>query len=126
MRRPKLLIVEKTRALTLLKQGMSVISVATDLKVTRMAIYNFKKAAASLPPGTIPPRKVKSGALKKTSLRTDMILKRSVIRSCHNSRRPQEKASCTSESPRSVNHSAPTAKGPENACSMCRQEAHAN
>nr|XP_053629089.1 uncharacterized protein LOC128686274 [Cherax quadricarinatus] len=69
-----------TRALTLLEHGMSVISIATDLKVTRMAIYNLKKAAASLPPGTVPPRKVGSGVPKKTSLGTDNILKWEVAR----------------------------------------------
>ncbi|MPC99217.1 hypothetical protein E2C01_094617 [Portunus trituberculatus] len=58
---------EKTRTLTLLEQGMSFICVADDLKVTRRAIYNLKHEAATLPPGTIPSRKMGSGAPRKTS-----------------------------------------------------------
>ena len=70
---------EKTRAITLLEQGWSVIRVAVDLKVTRRVVYNLKKAAASVPPGTIPPRKKGSGARRKTSPRTDKVLKREVL-----------------------------------------------
>lgn len=70
---------EKARALALLEQGMSVIRVAADVQVTRMAIYSLKKAAAAHPPGTVPPRKPGSGAPRKTSTRTDKILKREVI-----------------------------------------------
>ena len=44
---------EKTQVLTLLEQGMSVICMATDLKVTRMAIYTFMKGAAAALPGTL-------------------------------------------------------------------------
>ena len=57
---------------------MSVICVAADLQVTRMAIYSLKKAAAAHPPGTAPPRKQGSGAPKETSTHTDRILKREV------------------------------------------------
>lgn len=76
MGRLKLTIGEKTRALTLLEQGMSVIRVAEVLKVTRTSVYNLKKAAAAVPPGTTPPRKEGSGAPRKTSQRTDSLLKR--------------------------------------------------
>ncbi|KAG0725462.1 Transposable element Tcb1 transposase [Chionoecetes opilio] len=44
-----------------------------------MAIYNLKKAVESLPPGTVPPRKPGSGAPKKTSPRTDKIMRREVL-----------------------------------------------
>ena len=43
---------EKTQALTLLQQGISVICVDVDLKVTRMAIYNLIKVAVMALPST--------------------------------------------------------------------------
>ncbi|KAG0723184.1 hypothetical protein GWK47_005654 [Chionoecetes opilio] len=79
MGRNKLSNEEKTRALTLLKEGASVIRVAAEVNVTRMAIYNLKKAVESLPPGTVPPRKPGSGAPQKTSPRTDKIMRREVL-----------------------------------------------
>lgn len=79
MGRNKLTMEEKSRALTLLEQGWSVIRVAADLKVTRRVIYNLKQAASGVSPGTIPPRKKGSGAPRKTSPRTDKILKREVL-----------------------------------------------
>ncbi|KAG7156092.1 Transposable element Tcb2 transposase-like 4, partial [Homarus americanus] len=66
MGRNKLTLHEKARALTQLELGMQ-------------AIYNLKHAAAPLPPGAIPKRKVGSGAVRKTSIRTDNILKREVM-----------------------------------------------
>lgn len=79
MGRKKLQIEEKTRALTLLEQGMSVIRVAADLKVSRQAIYDLKRAAVSLPNGVAPKRKVGSGGQKKTTTRTDSVLRREVM-----------------------------------------------
>ncbi|KAG7175342.1 Transposable element Tcb2 transposase-like 1 [Homarus americanus] len=58
---------------------MSVIRVAADLKVSRQAIYNLKHAAAPLPPGAIPKRKVGSGTVRTTSIRTENILKCEVM-----------------------------------------------
>ena len=72
MGRKKLNMVEKTTALTLLGQGTSAISVAAELKVSRQAIYDFKKAAAT------PSHKPGSGRKRLTSLRMDMMLKREV------------------------------------------------
>lgn len=69
---------EKTCALTLLDQGMSVMRVAAHLQVIRMTMYSLKKAAAALPPGTALPRVPGSGTTKKTSTRTDKILRREV------------------------------------------------
>ena len=69
---------QKSRALTLLEQGVSVIRVAADLGVTRMTVYRLKKAGDALPSGTTPPRKKGSGRPRKTSPRTDFILKKEV------------------------------------------------
>ncbi|XP_042241303.1 uncharacterized protein LOC121878935 isoform X3 [Homarus americanus] len=79
MGRNKLTVHEKAWALTQLELGMSVIRVAADLKVSRQSIYHLRHAAAPLPPGAIPKRKVGSGAVRKTSQRTDNILKREVM-----------------------------------------------
>ncbi|KAG7158959.1 putative Transposase-containing protein 7, partial [Homarus americanus] len=79
MGRNKLTLHEKAWALTQLELGMCVLCVAADLKVSRQAIYNLKHAAAPLPPGAIPKRKVGSGAVRKTSIRTDNILKCEVM-----------------------------------------------
>ena len=49
---------EKTQALILLEQGMSVVHVAADLrKVTRMVIYNLIKAVDAALPDTVPQHK---------------------------------------------------------------------
>ena len=92
MGRNKLTMEEKSRALTLLEQGWSVIRVAADLKVTRRVIYNMKQAASGVPPGTTPPRKKGSGAPRKTSPRTDKILKREVLATPAISRRTEGEA----------------------------------
>lgn len=78
MGRAKLSLQDKTRALTLLDEGWSVIRVAAELKVTRRTIYNLKSVAENLPPGEVPARKPGSGAPRKTSPRTDKILAREV------------------------------------------------
>ena len=53
---------------------MSVIHVAVDLKVTRVVIYNLIKAATTTLLGTVPQEKG-SGEPRKSSLRTDTLLK---------------------------------------------------
>ena len=78
MGRKKLQMEEKARALTLLEKGDFVIAVARDIGVSREAIYQSKRAAALLPTGMVPKRKCGSGAPKKTSPRTDKLLKREV------------------------------------------------
>ena len=88
----KLTMDEKSRALTLLEKGWSVICVAADLEVTRRVIYNMKQAASGVPPGTTPPRKKVSGAPRKTSPRTDKILKREVLATPAISRRTEGEA----------------------------------
>ena len=66
---------KKSRALTLLEQGVSVIRVAAELQVTRMTVYCLKKADDALFPGTTQRRKEGSGRPRKTSTRTDFLLK---------------------------------------------------
>ena len=78
MGRKKLNIVEKTKALTLLGQGISAISVAAESKISCQAIYDLKKAATTVPEGATPSRKPGSGRKRLTSLCTDMMLKREV------------------------------------------------
>ena len=72
-------LVQKSRALTLLEQGMCVIRVAAELQVARMTIYRLKRASSALPLGTTPCRKKGSGRPRKTSPRTDQLLKREVM-----------------------------------------------
>lgn len=79
MGRKKLSMTEKSRALALLEQGMSVINVAADLRTSRNTIYRLKHAGEGLPPGTIPQRKKGTGAARKTTSRTDNILRREVM-----------------------------------------------
>lgn len=79
MGRKKLTMEEKSRALTLLEKGNSVFDVSRDLAVSRKTIYRLKRSAMSLPPGMVPQRKSGSGAPKKTSSRTDKVLKREVM-----------------------------------------------
>ncbi|XP_066947049.1 uncharacterized protein [Macrobrachium rosenbergii] len=79
MGRHKLTNEEKARALAQLEQEVSVIRVARDIGVSRQAIYSLKKAAAGFPPGAVPQRKPGCGRKKKTSPRTDKILKREVL-----------------------------------------------
>ena len=79
MGRKKLQMNEKSRALTLLEKGDSVIAVAKDIGVSREAIYQLKRSATALPTGTVPGRKSGSGAPKKTTPRTDKLLKRQVM-----------------------------------------------
>ena len=70
---------EKVCALTLLEKIDSVVAVARDIGVSREAIYQLKRPAASLSTGMVPKRKCGSGVPKKTSPRTDKLLKREVI-----------------------------------------------
>ena len=78
MGRKKMEIAENSGALTLLEKGDSVIAVARDFGISREAIYQLKRSTASFPPGMVPKRKSGSGAPKKTSPRTDKIVKRQV------------------------------------------------
>ncbi len=79
MGRKKLTMTEKTYGLMLLKDGASVTRVAANLHVSRRTICSLKQAAARLPDNTIPIRKVGSGGKKKTTERTNTIVKREVL-----------------------------------------------
>ena len=79
MGRKKLSIKEKSRAMTMLQHGVSVSCVAADLQVSRTAIYELKRTAAQLPPGTTPHRKVGTGSKKKTTARTDALIRQDVM-----------------------------------------------
>ncbi|MPC47858.1 hypothetical protein E2C01_041617 [Portunus trituberculatus] len=57
----------------------SVIHVATDLKVSRQAIYRVQDAVTTVAPGMTAPWKPGSGAPRKTSARTDKLLKHEVM-----------------------------------------------
>ena len=71
-------MVEHPRVLTLLPKGNSVIAVARDIGVSREAIFQLKRSGALLPPRMIPKKKSGSGPPKKTSPRTNKLLKREV------------------------------------------------
>nr|CAH7716389.1 unnamed protein product [Callosobruchus chinensis] len=81
MGRKKLKMEGKSRALTLLEKGDTVSAVARDLGVSRETIYQLKRSASMLPPGEVPIRKKGSGAPRKTSKRTDELLRREVLKS---------------------------------------------
>ena len=72
-------MVEKTKALALLEQGIGVVCRAPELKVSRQAIYDLKKAAATVSEGVTPSRKPGTGRKQLISLLTDIMLKREVI-----------------------------------------------
>ena len=77
MGRTKLTMEEKTRALTLMEQGVPVKHVAANLNVSRVSLFKLKKAATTPHPSTALPCKPGSGG-KKTTGRTDKILVREV------------------------------------------------
>ena len=79
MGRKLLSIVEITKALTLLGQGISILCLAAELKVSRQAIYDLKKAATTILEGVTPPCMPGSGRKRLTSSHMDRMLKREVI-----------------------------------------------
>ena len=78
MGQKKMQMAEHPRVLTLLQKENSVIAVVRDIGVSRETIFQLKRSAALLSSGMIPKRKSDSSAPKKTSSRTDKILKREV------------------------------------------------
>ena len=69
----------KARALALMEKGVSQKAISEELKVSRKTIYRLKKRAKNLPKGVTPPRKMGSGRPRKTSPRTDHVLRREVM-----------------------------------------------
>ena len=79
MGRKKLSTEEKCRALTMIQCGFSITRVAADLHVSRQALHKLKRTAARLPSCRTPPRKVGTGRKKKTTARTDALMRRDVM-----------------------------------------------
>ena len=75
MGRKKLSTEEKSRALTMIQCGFSITRVAADLHVSRQALHDLKRAAARLPSCRTPPRKMGTGRKKKTTARTDALMR---------------------------------------------------
>ena len=59
--------------------GVPVTKVAADLNVSRQTVYTFLKVTKGLPEGTVPKRKIGSGRKRKTTARTDHLLRREVL-----------------------------------------------
>ena len=78
MGQKKMQMAEHPRVLTLLQKENTVIAVAKDIGVSREVIFQLKRSAALSPPGMIPKKKSGSAAPKKTSPKTDRLLKREV------------------------------------------------
>ena len=65
--------------LTKIQCGFSITRVAADLHIFRQALHDLKRAAARLPSCRTPPRKVGTGCKKKTTARTDALMRRDVM-----------------------------------------------
>ena len=70
---------EKTPALTMVKQEVSIAHIATDLHVSKRAISDLKQAATGLPDNTMRTRKVRTGMKKRTTDGTNEVWPRVVI-----------------------------------------------
>ena len=79
MGRKKLSEIEKAQALTKIKMGVPVTKVAADLNVSRQTVYTLLKVTKSLPEGTVLKRKIGSGRKRKTTARTDHLLRREML-----------------------------------------------
>ena len=79
MGRNKLSMEEKTRALTMVKEGASIAHVAADLHVSTHTISYLNQAATRLAGNTTTTRKPGTGAKKKTTDRTNAVLRREVM-----------------------------------------------
>ena len=81
MGKKKLSEKEKAQALTKVEHGVPVTEIAADLKVSRQVVYKLMKAKRGLPKNTVPEQKTGSGRKRKTSGRTDRLLKQEVLAS---------------------------------------------
>ena len=79
MGRKKLSEIENAQPLTKIKMGVPVTKVAADLNVSRQTVYTLLKVTKGLPEGTVPKRKIGSGRKRKTTARTDHLLRREVL-----------------------------------------------
>ena len=64
---------KKTPVLTMLKEGVSIAHIATDLHVPKRAISDLKQAATGLPDNTMPTRKAGTGTKKRTTYGTNAV-----------------------------------------------------
>ena len=74
----KKLSMVKTKVLALLEHRISVTCVVAELKVSRQAINDLKKATATVSEGATPSGKPGTRRKRLTSVHTDMMLKREV------------------------------------------------
>ena len=79
MGRKRLTEIEKAQTLTKIKMNEPVTKVAANLNVSRLTVYTLFKATKDLPEGTVPRRKIGSGRKRKTTARTDHLLRRKVL-----------------------------------------------
>ena len=79
MGRKKLSEIEKAQALTKIKINVPVTKVSADLNVSRQTVYTSLKATKGLPESTVPKRKIGSCRKRKTTARTDHLLRRKVL-----------------------------------------------
>ena len=79
MGRKRLTEIEKAQTLTKIKINEPVTKVAANLNVSRLTVYTLFKATKDLPKGTVPRRKIGSGRKRKTTARTDHLLRREVL-----------------------------------------------
>ena len=70
---------EKTPALTMLKEGVSIAHIAADVYVSKRAISDLKPAATGLPDNTMPTRKAGTMRKKMTTDGTNAVWPRDVI-----------------------------------------------
>ena len=79
MGRKKLSEIEKAQAFTKIKMNVPVTKVAADLNVSRQTVYTLLKATKGLPEGTVSKQKIGSGRKRKTTARTDHLLRQKVL-----------------------------------------------
>ena len=79
MKRKKLSEIEEAQTLTKIKMNVPVTKVAAELNVSRQTVYTLLKATKDLPKGTVLKRKIGSGRKRKTTARTDHLLRQEVL-----------------------------------------------
>ena len=75
MGRKKLSEIEKAQALTKIKTNVPVAKVVADLNVSRQTVYTLLKTTIGLPEDTVLKQKIGSGRKRKTTARTDHLLR---------------------------------------------------
>ena len=70
---------KKTHALTMLKEGVYIAHIATDLHLSKRATSDLKQAATGFPDNTMPTRKAGTGTKKRTTDGTNVVWPRDLI-----------------------------------------------